>query len=80
MNIPGFTAEAALYKGISLYQNTDYFSDPRLAFLPQVCDEDCFDLCESQQATICKNKPPQEKGRCFRRIQTICERRCGCWW
>lgn len=73
LNIPGFTAEAALYRmGLSYWNSGDI--SPAGDFLtPQACDPVCLDNCGDP--SDCNDLPPALRARC-RAAVARCDRGC----
>ena len=83
MSMPGFNAEASVYRTRTLYSANGLLLQPRGAVRPQSgCDltcvgdcwgdcNDCWDLPQGPQRTACL----RELGACL----NSCKRDCGCY-
>src|SRR6185312_2579286 len=74
MNIPGFTAEASLYRlGLS-YQSAGDFSHMDGILIPQACDPVCLDNC-GDPSDCDPDLPPRQRAACLAELRA-CVRRC----
>jgi len=68
MNVPGFTAEAALAPAWRSYQMAGFFDADGGLVRPQLCNLQCLDDCISD----CFDLPPKFRANCVR----FCRREC----
>jgi hypothetical protein len=82
MNMPGFTADAALSRRDAAYRLTAQFARPGGTVLPAAlptfhCNVSCLDNCEDNclDPSDCWDLPPQARAACIR-AAAQCRSRC----
>jgi len=83
MNMPGFTAEASLYKMSPLYFAFRSFGQADSAVQPQSCDPTCLDNCvaDCPDDFDCFDAPARQRAACFREVRACragCRSACHC--
>jgi hypothetical protein len=76
MKIPGFTAEASLYKTGGCYHMTGDFAQVDVAIRPSIhCDPSCLDNCENSCPEPYECPPGMSHGACMRMVMA-CRKDC----
>lgn len=77
--LPGFGADASLYRGGKCYQIDGYYHRIDMNIYPALVDNECYNLCYNNCLQKCFNLPGWDKRMCVadcRQISRECREAC----